>query len=43
VLGSDKIKQLVRTGNTIHNYLADKTPDISLPEFNVDDPGTPEL
>ena len=36
VLPQDQIMQLVRIGNTIHNYLADKTPSIELPEFNMD-------
>src|SRR5687767_2639400 len=40
LLPHEQINQLVRIGNTIHNYMADKTPDISLPEFNIEDPTT---
>lgn len=36
VLPENQIMQLVRIGNTIHNYLADKTPSIELPEFNIE-------
>lgn len=37
VLPENQIMQLVRIGNTIHNYLADKTPNIELPEFNLEE------
>ena len=42
LLPRDQIRKLVKLGDTIHNYLADKTPDIALPEFSLDDPFTPE-
>src|SRR5687768_14206171 len=42
LLPKDQIRQLVKVGNTLHNYLADKTPNIELPEFNIDDPFTPK-
>lgn len=32
VLPSDQINQLVRIGNRLHDFLADKTPEISLPD-----------
>ena len=35
-LPAQQIKQLVTIGNTIHNYLADKTPGIELPEFKIE-------
>jgi hypothetical protein len=38
VLPQTQMLQLAQIGNTIHNYLAGKTPDIELPEFNVDLP-----
>jgi len=41
LLPNAKISKLVRVGNTLHNYFADKTPDISLPEFNLEDPLAP--
>jgi len=31
------IVQLVNIGNTIHNFMTEKTPDISLPDFDMDD------
>jgi hypothetical protein len=37
VLPPEQIIQLVRIGDTIHNFLANKTPDITLPEFKLDD------
>ncbi len=42
LLSKAQIVKLVRVGNSIHNYLADKTPDIALPEFILDDPIAPE-
>ncbi len=36
VLPPEQILQLVRFGNTIHNHLADKTPPIKLPEFDIE-------
>lgn len=43
VLPTDQMKQLVRIGNALHNYLADKTPDIHLPEFEEDNIKLPDL
>jgi len=37
VMPKEQILQLINIGNTIHNYLAGKTPDIGLPEFKMDD------
>ncbi len=37
VMPQEQIIQLIHIGNTIHDYLADKTPDIELPEFKIDD------
>lgn len=37
VLPKEQMLQLVNIGNRIHNYLAGKTPDIELPEFEMDD------
>lgn len=36
LLPKQQIQQLVRIGNTIHNYLADKAPPVELPEFKMD-------
>ena len=36
LLPQEQVLQLVRIGNTLHNYLADKTPSIELPEFKVE-------
>lgn len=36
LLPKQQIQQLVRIGNVIHNYLADKAPPIELPEFKMD-------
>lgn len=36
VMPPEQIMQLVRIGKTIHNHLADKTPGIELPEFDLD-------
>lgn len=36
LLPKQQIQQLVRIGNTIHNYLSDKTPPIELPEFKME-------
>lgn len=43
LLPKDQIRQLVRIGDALHNYLAEKTPEIGLPEFNIDDLILPEL
>ncbi len=37
VMPQEQIIQLIHIGNTIHDYLAGKTPDIELPEFKIDD------
>lgn len=36
LLPQEQVLQLVRIGNTLHNYLADKTPSIELPEFKME-------
>lgn len=36
VLPPEQILQLVRFGNTIHNHLADKTPPVDLPDFDIE-------
>ncbi len=41
LLPPDQISQLVNIGNRIHNFLADKTPDVELPEFIEFDPLSP--
>lgn len=38
VLPQNQILQLTRIGDTVHNYLAGKTPGIELPEFSMDLP-----
>lgn len=35
LLPQDQIRQLINIGNRLHNYLADKTPNIELPEFTL--------
>ena len=37
VLPQRQILQLINIGNRIHNFMADKTPSIELPEFKMDD------
>jgi len=39
ILPLEQMTQLIHIGNTVHNFLADKTPDIELPEFKIDDIG----
>lgn len=39
LLSGEQIRQLVRIGNTLHDYLEGKTPGISLPEVHPDEPG----
>lgn len=36
LLPQEQVLQLVRIGNTLHNYLSDKTPSIELPEFKME-------
>ena len=36
LMSKHQINQLIQVGDILHNYLADKTPEIELPEFKLD-------